>query len=346
MRARDPLAALNRLGAGPAIEYARQTSGTVGKATKATVAGSSVAVDSADLGAADADRAPREPRRRLNMSAAMGANGTETGASALGSVRTSSAASLSNASQLANSSRAGGSSRAPSSRTSGRGSRAESDGDDTPRHALNPGVPADEIQTEFRERLWGYLLNNMVRAVDEVYILCELEGGESETAAALALLKESVDDFASLAARLRDQERFTGVGSISWDVGRTDARPDPRHAEMISALTGYPTPPASAKGSEPIGTLTRNPKPGTKISISDVEDVNAIDTDARHARTTSGEGKGDGEWQTAGRGGKAVTTHAKKTAGDKAGDSNKNKNNSNKNKNKREKNNTTRAIIF
>ena len=50
-RARDPLAALNRLGAGPAIEYARQTSGTVGKAMKATVAGSSVAVDSADLGA-------------------------------------------------------------------------------------------------------------------------------------------------------------------------------------------------------------------------------------------------------------------------------------------------------
>ena len=337
VRARDPLAALNRLGAGPAIEYARQTSGTVGKATKATVAGSSVAVDSANLGAADADRAPREPRRRLNMSAAMGANGTETGASALGSVRTSSAASLSNASQLANSSRAGGSSRASSSRTSGRGSRAESDGDDTPRHALNPGVPADEIQTEFRERLWGYLLNNMVRAVDEVYILCELEGGESETAAALALLEESVDDFANLAARLRDQEQFTGVGSISWDVGRTDARPDPRHVEMISALVpGYPTPPTSAEGSSKPPTESVSGR--TKIAISDVEDVNAMDkTDARHARTTSGEGKGDGEWQTAGRGGKAVTHHAKKTASSQAGDSNKNKNNSNKNKNKRER---------
>ena len=338
-RARDPLAALNRLGAGPAIEYARQTSGTVGKAMKATVAGSSVAVDSADLGAVDADRAPREPRRRLNMSAAMGANGTEMGASALGSVRTSSAASLSNASQLANSSRAGGSSRASSSRTSGRGSRAESDGDDTPRHALNAGgVPADEIQSEFRERLWGYLLNNMVRAVDEVYFLCELEGGESEVAAALELLEESVDDFANLAARLRTQEQFTGVGSISWDVGRTDARPDPRHAEMISALTGYPTPPTSAKGSKPTKSVTSE-RYATKIAISDVGDVGAVDTDdARHARTTSGEGKGDGEWQTAGRGGKAVTHHAKKTAGQHAGDStNKNKNNSNKNKNRRER---------
>ena len=331
MRARDPLAALNRLGAGPAIEYARQTSGTVGKAMKATVAGSSVAVDSADLGAGDADRAPREPRRRLNMSAAMGASGTETGASALGSVRTSSAASLSSASQLANSSRAGGSSRASSSRTSGRGSRAESDGDDTPRHALNPGVPADEIQTEFRERLWGYLLNNMVRAVDEVYFLCELEGGESEVAAALALLEESVDDFRNLAARLRDQEQFTGVGSISWDVGRTDARPDPRHAEMISALTGYPTPPTSAKGRKPTdGSVGR-----VKIAISDVEDADAArsDTDARHARTTSGEGKGDGEWQTAGRGGKAVA-HAKKTAGSTAPGT---RNNSNKNRNRRER---------
>jgi hypothetical protein len=275
----------------------------------------------------DADRASREPRRRLNMSAAMtnaGSVDNLAGGSLMGSVRTSSATSLNAAgtSQRANSSMAN-SSRASSGRTSGRGSRAESDGDDTPRHpgALvgtnnNNGNPADEIQTEFRERLWGYLLNNMVRAVDEVYFLCELECGESEVAAAVSLLEESVEDFRNLAARLRDQEMFTGKGSISWDVGRTDVRPDPRHAEMISALTGNaPTPPSNKQ------PYWRERK--TKITISDLEE------DARALRTASGEGKGDGEWQTAGKGGKAVAPAKSK--------------NKNKNKNKQRGRSPARA---
>ena len=306
VRARDPLAALNRLGAGPAIEYARAHSGTL----KMKATGSSNDLE-------DADRASREPRRRLNMIAAMpnaGSVDNLAGGSLMGSVRTSSATSLNAAgtSQRANSSMAN-SSRASSGRTSGRGSRAESDGDDTPRHPgaivgtnNNNGNPADEIQTEFRERLWGYLLNNMVRAVDEVYFLCELECGESEVAAAVSLLEESVEDFRNLAARLRDQEMFTGKGSISWDVGRTDVRPYPRHAEMISALTGNaPTPPSNKQ------PYWRERK--TKITISDLEE------DARALRTASGEGKGDGEWQTAGKGGKAV-------APAKKGGNNKNKN--------------------
>ena len=315
VRARDPLAALNRLGAGPAIEYARAHSGTL----KMKATGSSNDLE-------DADRASREPRRRLNMSAAMtnaGSVDNLAGSSLMGSVRTSSATSLNAAgtSQRANSSMAN-SSRASSGRTSGRGSRAESDGDDTPRHpgALvgtnNNGNPADEIQTEFRERLWGYLLNNMVRAVDEVYFLCELECGESEVAAAVSLLEESVEDFRNLAARLRDQEMFTGKGSISWDVGRTDVRPDPRHAEMISALTGNaPTPPSNKQ------PYWRERK--TKITISDLEE------DARALRTASGEGKGDGEWQTAGKGGKAVAPAKSK--------------NKNKNKNKQRGRSPARA---
>ena len=315
VRARDPLAALNRLGAGPAIEYARSHSGTL----KMKATGSSNDLE-------DADRASREPRRRLNMSAAMtnvGSVDNLAGGSLMGSVRTSSATSLNAAgtSQRANSSMAN-SSRASSGRTSGRGSRAESDGDDTPRHpgALvgtnNNGNPADEIQTEFRERLWGYLLNNMVRAVDEVYFLCELECGESEVAAAVSLLEESVEDFRNLAARLRDQEMFTGKGSISWDVGRTDVRPDPRHAEMISALTGNaPTPPSNKQ------PYWRERK--TKITISDLEE------DARALRTASGEGKGDGEWQTAGKGGKAVAPAKSK--------------NKNKNKNKQRGRSPARA---
>ena len=315
VRARDPLAALNRLGAGPAIEYARSHSGTL----KMKATGSSNDLE-------DADRASREPRRRLNMSAAMtnvGSVDNLAGSSLMGSVRTSSATSLNAAgtSQRANSSMAG-SSRASSGRTSGRGSRAESDGDDTPRHpgaivgTNNNGNPADEIQTEFRERLWGYLLNNMVRAVDEVYFLCELECGESEVAAAVSLLEESVEDFRNLAARLRDQEMFTGKGSISWDVGRTDVRPDPRHAEMISALTGNaPTPPSNKQ------PYWRERK--TKITISDLEE------DARALRTASGEGKGDGEWQTAGKGGKAVAPAKSK--------------NKNKNKNKQRGRSPARA---
>ena len=107
------------------------------------------------------------------------------------------------------------------------GSRPESvdGGDDVSNPIDNP----DEMQSEFRERLWGYLLGNMVRAVDEVYFLCELECGAVEIEGAASLLEESARDFRQLATRLKSQEEYAaspgrrGASRGTWG-GRTCAR--------------------------------------------------------------------------------------------------------------------------
>lgn len=147
-------------------------------------------------------------------------------------------------------------------------------------------------QSEFRERLWDYLLNNMVRAVDEVYFLCELECGRREIEDTVRLLEESASDFRALVRRVASQEMFArspGLRAISWDVGRTDVRPSPRHAEMIHAVTG------------------RKPRGGGGGVVYG---------------QTVGSGGGGGEeeeeqggWQTAGKGGRAAATAAGTNAG-------------------------------
>jgi hypothetical protein len=123
------------------------------------------------------------------------------------------------------------------------GSRPESvDGGDDEGGGVGAAAAGDGgVQSEFRERLWGYLLGNMVRAIDEVYFLCELECGRHEIETTVHLLEESAGDFKALVRRVRSQEIFAqspGLRSMAWDVGRTDVRPSPRHAEMIHAITG------------------------------------------------------------------------------------------------------------
>jgi hypothetical protein len=135
------------------------------------------------------------------------------------------------------------------------------------------------VQSEFRERLWSYLLGNVVRAVDEVYFLCELECGGEEIDAAVRLLEESAEDFNALKERLTEQEMFAAdpeSRAISWDVGRTDVRPSARHYEMIQEITGR-----SDGG--------RTPDPGEREGGGGGDD----------------EDGGGGEWTTAGARGRA-----------------------------------------
>ena len=175
---------------------------------------------------------------------------------------------------------ASGSSRRGSRHGSRHGSRPESvdGGDDVSNPIDNP----DEMQSEFRERLWGYLLGNMVRAVDEVYFLCELECGAVEIEGAASLLEESARDFRQLATRLKSQEEYAASPgasrSISWDVGRTDVRPSADTKELIRAV--------SLAESRP----TARPSRGEETRAG-----SNLDRDDR-----------GGEWRTAGRGGKST----------------------------------------
>ena len=104
-----------------------------------------------------------------------------------------------------------------------------------------------------RERVWSLLLGNVVRAVDEVYFLCEMECGAPEIEGTASLLEACAADFKALRNRIGDQEKFlaarrdgegnekreTGT-SISWDVGRVAVRPSDASRDMIRAVVAPP----------------------------------------------------------------------------------------------------------
>ena len=117
----------------------------------------------------------------------------------------------------------------------------------------NQNRPGVRLATE-RERVWRLLLGNVVRAVDEVYLLCEMECGAPEIEGTTSLLEACAADFKNLLIRVGDQEKFLAEReasrdknaddasreaqalvsqqktSISWDVGRVAApqRREPR----------------------------------------------------------------------------------------------------------------------
>ena len=123
----------------------------------------------------------------------------------------------------------------------------------------NQNRPGVRLATE-RERVWRLLLGNVVRAVDEVYLLCEMECGAPEIEGTTSLLEACAADFKNLLIRVGDQEKFLAEReasrdknaddasreaqalvsqqktSISWDVGRVAARPSDASRDMIRAV--------------------------------------------------------------------------------------------------------------
>ena len=140
-------------------------------------------------------------------------------------------------------------------------------------------------QKRSTEQLWSYLLGNMVRAVDEVYFLCELECGKPEIDGTVTLLEQSARDFKQLARTIKDQDdvRRFGLKSISWDVARMDVRPSERNKEIIEEVLG-------AKRGGTVGM--------SKQSQQSRSSKNQIPNDKIKSNANL-----DG-WQTAGRGGK------------------------------------------
>lgn len=66
---------------------------------------------------------------------------------------------------------------------------------------------AGEGKERFRQRLWCYLFENMNRAIDELYFLCELESDVEQIKEALLVLDEAGLDFKDLKARVEGFDR-------------------------------------------------------------------------------------------------------------------------------------------
>ncbi|KGN63704.1 uncharacterized protein LOC101216553 isoform X3 [Cucumis sativus] len=74
-----------------------------------------------------------------------------------------------------------------------------------------------ESKERFRQRLWCFLFENLNRAVDELYLLCELECDLEQMKEAILVLEEAASDFKELNTRVEEFEEVKKLSSQSID---------------------------------------------------------------------------------------------------------------------------------
>ncbi|KAJ8536295.1 hypothetical protein K7X08_034696 [Anisodus acutangulus] len=109
-----------------------------------------------------------------------------------------------------------------------------------------------ESKERFRQRLWCFLFENLNRAVDELYLLCELECDLEQTKESILVLEEATSDFKELSSRVEEFERLKKTSShatdgtpltmksnhrrphaLSWEVRRMTT--SPHRAEILAS---------------------------------------------------------------------------------------------------------------
>lgn len=100
------------------------------------------------------------------------------------------------------------------------------------------GVPAEDDSTEskerFRQRLWCFLFENLNRAVDELYLLCELECDLEQMKEAILVLEEAASDFKELASRVEKFENVKKSALSSPDLLPINLKTDHRRPHALS----------------------------------------------------------------------------------------------------------------
>lgn len=79
------------------------------------------------------------------------------------------------------------------------------------------GSDVGESKERFRQRLWCFLFENLNRAVDELYLLCELECDMEQMKEAILVLEEAASDFKELQSRVEEFEDVRRSTSQSID---------------------------------------------------------------------------------------------------------------------------------
>ncbi|XP_059641490.1 uncharacterized protein LOC132283543 [Cornus florida] len=109
-----------------------------------------------------------------------------------------------------------------------------------------------ESKERFRQRLWCFLFENLNRAVDELYLLCELECDLEQMKEAILVLEEAASDFKELKSRVEEFEKVKRSSpqmideapltmksdhrrphALSWEVRRMTT--SPHRAEILSS---------------------------------------------------------------------------------------------------------------
>ena len=103
---------------------------------------------------------------------------------------------------------------------------------------------AGESKERFRQRLWCFLFGNLNRAVDELYLLCELECDLEQMKEAILVLEEASSDFKELNSRVKEFEKVRKSSSQSTDSAPMTMKTDHRRPHALSwevyLLTSFP----------------------------------------------------------------------------------------------------------
>lgn len=93
---------------------------------------------------------------------------------------------------------------------------------------------SSESKERFRQRLWCFLFENLNRAVDELYLLCELECDLEQMKEAILVLEEAASDFKNLTNRVEEFEIVKKSSSQSIDGAPITLKTDHRRPHALS----------------------------------------------------------------------------------------------------------------
>lgn len=97
-----------------------------------------------------------------------------------------------------------------------------------------------ESKERFRERLWCFLFENLNRAVDELYLLCELECDLEQMKEASLVLEEAASDFRELNSRVEKFEKLKRSSSHGADGSPLVMQSDHRRPHALSWEVSFP----------------------------------------------------------------------------------------------------------
>ncbi|KAJ0105767.1 hypothetical protein Patl1_18833 [Pistacia atlantica] len=102
--------------------------------------------------------------------------------------------------------------------------------------SMNPLGEDDssESKERFRQRLWCFLFENLNRAVDELYLLCELECDVEQMKEAILVLGEAASDFKDLTTRVEEFENVKKSSSHSMDGAPITLKTEHRRPHALS----------------------------------------------------------------------------------------------------------------
>ncbi|OWM65248.1 hypothetical protein CDL15_Pgr008838 [Punica granatum] len=93
---------------------------------------------------------------------------------------------------------------------------------------------SSESKERFRQRLWCFLFENLNRAVDELYLLCELECDLEQMKEAILVLEEAASDFKELIARVEKFDNAKRSSSLLTDGLPVTLKIDHRRPHALS----------------------------------------------------------------------------------------------------------------